>query len=81
MSKLTGPVLALAVLALPLAACGEAEEDNTTYEADVEDLGGGEIQVREPVDGEVPVDLPETEMTNAPQEEIPEAVESEAAAE
>ncbi|QZH75922.1 MAG: hypothetical protein JY451_04910 [Erythrobacter sp.] len=80
MSKLTGPVLALAVLALPLAACGESEE-NTAYEADVEDLGGGEIQVREPVEGEVPVDLPETEMTSVPPEEVPADPEADTAAE
>lgn len=54
--------------ALALVACGEAEE--TTYEADAEDLSGGELQVADPDAEGVEVDLPETEMTNASQEEI-----------
>jgi hypothetical protein len=71
---------ALAALALPLAACGGAEDD-TEYQADVEDLSGGEIQLREPVPGEVPVELPKTEMTNVPQEDMPAEAEGEAAPE
>ncbi|AOL24797.1 hypothetical protein Ga0102493_11667 [Erythrobacter litoralis] len=63
------PALTLVpALALALAACaGEEEERN--YEVDAEDLSGGELQVREPDPNEVPVDVPEVEMTNVPPEE------------
>ena len=54
-----------ATAALALPACGETEEE-TTYEADAVDLSGGELQVADPDPDAVPVDLPETEMTNAP---------------
>lgn len=54
-----------AALMLSLAACGEAEE--TTIEPDVEDVSGGELIVTEPTPA-VPVDLPETPMTNVPPE-------------
>ncbi|MEE4289822.1 MAG: hypothetical protein V2J14_10665 [Erythrobacter sp.] len=60
--------LALAAPVLMLAACaGEEEERN--YEVDAEDLSGGELQVREVEEGEVPVDVPEVEMTNVPPED------------
>lgn len=58
--------LAAAGLAFSLAACGEREEP--TYEADVEDLSGGELIVSEPDPDAVPVDLPETPMTPVPPE-------------
>lgn len=61
-------ILALpaAALALSLAACGEREEP--TYEADAEDLSGGELIVSEATPG-IPVDLPETPMTPVPEGE------------
>ena len=58
--------LAAAGLAFSLAACGEREEP--TYEADAEDLSGGELIVSEATPG-VPVDLPETPMTPVPEGE------------
>ena len=57
-----------AVFPLALAGCapeGEEAED-TTYEAGVEDVGGGELQVADPKPGDVEVDLPETPMKNVP---------------
>ncbi len=54
-----------AALLLSLAACGDAED--TTVEPDVEDVSGGELIVTEQTPA-VPVDLPETEMTNVPPE-------------
>ena len=63
--------------ALALCACGEAEEAEpapapamTETPLDVDDLSGGElIGVNEDAEG-VEVELPQTEMTNASQEEI-----------
>jgi len=63
MSLLKVAVPALAVSALALAACAQ-EAEETTYEVDAEDMGGGELQVADPQEGEVPVDLPETPMKN-----------------
>ena len=60
------PVLALPALAL--GGCA-AEEEDTSYEVGVEDVGGGELQVADPQPGEVPVELPETPMINVPTEE------------
>lgn len=54
--------------ALALAACA-GEEEETAYEVGAEDLSGGDLQVREPKEGEVPVDVPEVEMTSVPAEE------------
>lgn len=54
--------------ALALSACGEAEE--TTYEVDATDESGGELIVTEEDPEAVEVDLPETEMTNVPPEEM-----------
>lgn len=61
-------VLFCATAALALVACGETEEE-TTYEVDAEDLSGGELQVADPDPDAVAVDVPETEMTNAPPQE------------
>lgn len=54
--------------ALALAACGEPEE--TTYEVDATDESGGELIVADEDAQGVPVDVPETEMTNVPPEEM-----------
>lgn len=57
--------LPAAAVLLALAACApEAEEK--TYEVDAEDVGGGELQVADPDPEAVPVELPETPMTNVP---------------
>ncbi|MEL6878128.1 MAG: hypothetical protein AAGL68_08540 [Pseudomonadota bacterium] len=61
-TRILAPVLA----ALALAACGEAGD--TTYDTDVVDEGGGELIVDQPDPNAVPVDLPETPMTNVPPE-------------
>lgn len=61
-------VLPAAALLLALAACApEAEEK--AYEVGAEDVGGGELQVSEADPDAVPVELPETPMTNVPAEE------------
>ena len=53
--------------ALALASCGgEAEEP--TYEADAEDMSGGELIVTEEDPDAVPVDTPDTPMTPVPEE-------------
>lgn len=49
--------------ALMLAACGEADEPE--YEADATDVSGGELIVTDETPA-VPVDLPDTPMTNVP---------------
>lgn len=56
--------------ALALAACGGAEEEDVDYEVEAQDLSGGELIARDPNEEAVPVDLPETEMTMASDEEI-----------
>ncbi len=67
-----------AVLALPLAAvlglaaCTQSDEDKT-YEADAVDQGGGDLIVTEEDPDAVPVELPDTAMTNAPTEGAGEA--------
>lgn len=53
--------------ALALAACAQEEP---SYETDTEDLSGGELQVADPAAEGVEVDVPETEMTTASQDEI-----------
>jgi uncharacterized protein GlcG (DUF336 family) len=53
------------VAALAVAACNQAQEEKS-YEADVVDESGGELIVTQPDPDAVPVDLPETEMTNVP---------------
>lgn len=50
--------------AMALAACADTEE--TTYEVDATDVGGGELIVREEDPDAIPVELPETPMTNVP---------------
>lgn len=59
--------------ALALAACGEAEE--TTYEVDATDESGGELIVADEDAEGVEVDVPETEMTNVPPEEMDDTAE------
>ena len=61
--------------ALALAACG-SDADDTTMTTDTVDESGGELQVTQPDPDAVPVDLPETEMTNAPAEEATPAAET-----
>jgi len=61
-AKLIAPLAALA-----LAACG-GEEAEPTYEAGVEDRSG-ELIVSDPSAPAVPVDLPDTPMTNVPADE------------
>ena len=62
------PRLTLALVAtLAVAACNQAEERR--FETDVEDTSGGKLIVSEEDRNAVDVDLPETEMTNAPVEE------------
>jgi flagellar biosynthesis/type III secretory pathway M-ring protein FliF/YscJ len=65
-------VALVAVVALAwwlLSRSGEAE-DETTYEAGVTDESG-ELIVTDPEETGVPVDLPETPMTNVPADEAP----------
>ena len=52
--------------ALALAACSSQDESDATYEAGVEDQSGGELVVSTPDPNAVPVTLPETPMTPAP---------------
>lgn len=60
------PRITLAMVAsLALAACNQAQEEKT-YEAAVEDESGGELIVRDVDPDEVPVDIPDVEMTNVP---------------
>lgn len=61
-ARLVTPLAAV----LLLAACGGAEEEDVTYEAGVEDLSGGDLIVNDGEDPAIPVDLPETVMTNVP---------------
>ena len=53
-----------AALALTLAACGQAEDEDVTVEPAVEDVGGGELIVTEDDPNVVDVTLPETPMVN-----------------
>ncbi|KWV95056.1 hypothetical protein [Erythrobacter sp. AP23] len=64
-TRFTTAALPLAA-ALALVACGEAED--TTYEVGATDEGGGELIVSEEDPNAVEVDLPETPMTNVPEE-------------
>ena len=61
--SITNPALPMLGL-FALVACGQPAE--TTYETDVVDESGGELIVTQPDPNAVPVDLPETEMTNVP---------------
>ena len=62
-------ILAPALAALALAACGAAEEEEVVSEADVEDVSGGELIVSEEDPDAVPVDTPDTPMTPVPVDE------------
>ena len=74
LAKKSARVLVPALAALSLAACGGGETAEPELEADVEDISGGELMV-EPADPDaVPVDLPETEMTNVPPAEATQPV-------
>ena len=53
--------------ALALAACAEPED--TAYEVDATDEGGGELIVAEQQPEAVEVDTPDTPMTNVPEED------------
>ena len=65
--------------ALSLSACGG--ETDTTYEVDATDESGGELIVADEDAEGVPVDVPETEMTSVPPEEMAQGdAEEEAAA-
>ena len=64
-TRFTAAALPLAA-AFALSACGEAED--TTYEVDATDEGGGELIVTEEVPGAVEVDTPDTPMTNVPED-------------
>ncbi len=69
--------------ALPLAgvvALAACQAEEPAFEADAEDLSGGELVVVPEGEG-VDVELPEVEMTNAPVEEGMEATAEEAPAE
>ncbi|MGY8972097.1 MAG: hypothetical protein ACKVGV_00495 [Sphingomonadales bacterium] len=71
-TRFTAAALPLAA-AFALSACGEAED--TTYEVDATDEGGGELIVTEEVPGAVEVDTPDTPMTNVPEEGAEETAE------
>lgn len=62
-------LVAVAIVAWWLIGRGGEEDVETTYEAGVEDLSGGELIVREADEPGVPVDVPETPMTNVPAQE------------
>lgn len=66
--KGTAAKLILPFAALALASCG-SEETETTYEAGVEDVSGGELIVTDPNEPAVEVELPETPMTPVPVDE------------
>ncbi len=68
----------IGAFALSLAAC---QSEEVELEADAEDMSGGEL-ITTPVDAEgVDVELPETEMTNVPAEEMDGAMAEDGAAE
>ncbi len=62
MTRLT--FAALLLLAPALAGCGEPEEK--TYVTDTVDKSGGELIVRDADEPSIPVNVPETPMTNVP---------------
>lgn len=57
----------VAVIAWMLLSPGDSEEP--AYEAGVADASGGELIVTDPEETGVPVNLPETPMTNVPAEQ------------
>ena len=61
-------LIAVVVIAwMLLSRAGDSEEP--AYEAGVTDESGGELIVSDPEETGLPVDLPETEMTNVPAEQ------------
>jgi hypothetical protein len=60
-------IVVAAVAWLLVSRSGESEEP--TYEAGMTDESGGELIVTDPEGTGVPVDLPETPMTNVPAEQ------------
>jgi hypothetical protein len=60
-------VVVAAIAWLLISRSGESEEP--TYEAGMTDESGGELIVTDPQETGVPVDLPETPMTNVPAEQ------------
>lgn len=71
--KLRDTAITLSLAAsFALAACAD-ETGETTYEADATDVGGGELIVTEEDPAAVPVDTPDTPMTNVPPEEANQA--------
>lgn len=60
-------VVVAAIAWLLISRSGESTEP--AYEAGVTDESGGELIVTDPEETGVPVDLPETEMTNVPAEQ------------
>lgn len=70
-SKPTNKLLLLiAVLVIVIAAIwflvGRQEPEKTELKVDATDVSGGELIVTEPTPGEVPVNVPDTPMTNVP---------------
>lgn len=62
-------LVAVIAVAWWLMARNDEEPVETTYEAGATDLSGGDLIVREADEPGVPVDLPETPMTNVPDDE------------
>ncbi|KPL69391.1 hypothetical protein SZ64_15510 [Erythrobacter sp. SG61-1L] len=66
-------LLAVAAIVLVLAVVwyfvGRQEPAPTEVKVDATDVSGGELIVTEPTPGEVPVDVPDTPMTNVPPSE------------
>ena len=57
------------VVALAWWLMSNGSEEEPTYEAGVTDESGGELIVTDPEETGVPIDLPETPMTNVPADE------------
>lgn len=55
--------------AIGLAGCAPEPEEESIIDEGAVDVSGGELQTREVREGEVPVNLPETEMVDASAEE------------
>ncbi|HTN15749.1 MAG TPA: hypothetical protein VL094_13175 [Sphingomonadaceae bacterium] len=72
-------LLLIAALVVVIAAVwylgpfGKEDEGRTELKADVTDVSGGELIVTEPTPGEVPVNVPDTPMTNVPPSASPSA--------
>lgn len=59
-------VILVALLLWQFGMFGTGQEDDPTYEVGVTDAGGGELIASEPDPNAVPVQVPETPMTNVP---------------